>query len=232
MSPPRLHEDEVTIDESVARRLLAEQLPSYADWPLERVASGGTKNVVFRLGRDMSLRMPMRPDAVSSLQKEVRWLPVVAPHLSLPVPEIVATGEPGEGYPFPWAVVRWLEGADALSPRGSLTELARTLGRFVTDLQNIDMTNAPPPGSEGFVRGLPLHGRDETFRASLSQCEGLLDIDRVRQVWDDALDAPDWDGAPVWLHADLIPGNLLVARAEWSGCSTSVPWRRGTRPTT
>jgi aminoglycoside phosphotransferase (APT) family kinase protein len=29
-------------------------------------------------------------------------------------------------------------------------------------------------------------------------------------VWEDALRAPAWAGPPVWLHADLMPGNLLV----------------------
>lgn len=28
--------------------------------------------------------------------------------------------------------------------------------------------------------------------------------------WEEALRAPGWDGPPVWLHADLMPGNLLV----------------------
>ena len=84
---------------------------------------------------------------------------MLAPHLSLPVPEVVATGEPAEGYPFPWAVVRWLPGEDAVTERfASLPETAVALGRFVAELQAIDMTEAPPPGSEGFSRGLPLAG--------------------------------------------------------------------------
>jgi aminoglycoside phosphotransferase (APT) family kinase protein len=218
MSPPRLHDDEVTIDKTLARRLLVDQMPAYGALPLRRTASGGTENAVFRMGDDLAIRMPIRPDAVSGLLKEVRWLPVVAPHLSLAVPEVVATGEPGQGYPFPWAVVRWLEGEDALTARiDSMLEAARTLGFFVSELQGIDMTDAPPPGSEGFVRGLPLAGRDETFRASLAQCEGLLDVDAVEQIWDDALAAPGWDGPPVWLHADLIPGNLLVREGRLAG---------------
>jgi aminoglycoside phosphotransferase (APT) family kinase protein len=218
MPPPRLHDDEVTIDESLARRLLVEQLPAYGALPLRRIASGGTENAVFRLGDDLAVRMPIRPDAVSGLLKELRWLPVVAPHLSLAVPEVVATGEPGPGYPFPWAVMRWLEGDDALTARiDSLHEAAWTLGGFVSELQGIDMTGAPRPGSEGFVRGLGLAFRDETFRGWLARCEGLLDVKRVQQVWDDALAAPGWDGPPVWLHADLIPGNLLVRRGRLAG---------------
>jgi aminoglycoside phosphotransferase (APT) family kinase protein len=211
MPQPRLHEDEVNINAWLARRLLAEQMPEYCALPLRRIASGGTDNAVFRLGGDLAIRMPLHPRAVGGLLKEVRWLPVIAPHLPLEVPEVVSTGEPGGDYPFPWAVVRWLEGEDALTGRiGSIRETAFTLGRFVSELQAIDMTDAPPPGTEGFVRGLPLVGRDSTFRAALAHCAGLVDVERVRQIWDDALAAPEWDGPPVWLHADLIPGNLLL----------------------
>jgi aminoglycoside phosphotransferase (APT) family kinase protein len=211
MPPPRLHDDEVPIDARLARRLLMAQLPRYADLPVERVPSGGTENAVFRLGADLALRMPLTPGAVGGLLKEVRWLPVVAPHLTLAVPEVVATGDPGEGYPFPWAVVRWLAGEDALVGNiDSLHDMARTLGGFVAELQAIDMTDAPPPGSEGFVRGGPLVARDAAFRTALARCDDLFDVERVAQIWDDALAAPDWDGAPVWLHADLMPSNLLL----------------------
>ncbi len=209
--PPRLHQDEVEIDTPLALRLLAQQMPEYDGLPLKRVSSGGTDNALFRLGDDLALRMPLQPSAVESLLKEVRWLPVVTGHLSLEVPEVVAEGQPDEGYPLPWAVVRWLPGEDALTGRiDSIRDTALTLGRFVAELQAIDMTGAPPPGAEGFVRGLPLAGRDSSFRAALAQCEGLLDVDRVRDVWDDALAAPEWSGPPVWLHGDLIPGNILV----------------------
>lgn len=93
MPPPRLHADEVDLDVSLARRLVAEQLPEHARLPVQRVASGGTENAVFRLGDRLALRMPLTPGAVEGLLKEVRWLSVVAPHLPLEVPEVVATGE-------------------------------------------------------------------------------------------------------------------------------------------
>ncbi|MGH3496610.1 MAG: aminoglycoside phosphotransferase family protein [Nocardioidaceae bacterium] len=209
--PTRLHHDEVDIDASLAQRLLAEQMREYAALPLRRVPSGGTENAVFRLGESLAVRMPLRPDAVDSLLREVRWLPVVAKHVSLEVPEVVSVGEPADGYPFPWAVVRWLEGEDALTGRlDSSRETAGTVGGFVAELQGIDTTGAPEPGTDGFDRGLPLVGRDHAFRTALEQCGDLVDVERVRQVWDDALAAPPWDGPPTWLHADLIPGNLLV----------------------
>ena len=206
MTSSRLHADQVDIDETVARRMVAAQLPRYAKLPLHRVPSGGTDNAVCRLGSALALRMPLTPSASGSLEKETRWLPVVARHLSLEVPEVVATGAPGEGYPFPWAVLSWLPGQDALSGRfRSIEDTAAALGRFVAELRSIDATDGPVGR-----RGGPLAGRDRDFRSALSRCDGLLDVERAAAVWDDALAAPPWDGPPVWLHADLIPGNLLL----------------------
>lgn len=122
-------------------------------------------------------------------------------------------GQDPKGYPFPWAVRTWLPGEDALSGRfRSLVDTATALGRFVAELRSIDATDGPVGG-----RGGPLVRRDGEFRSALSQCDGLLDVGRAAAVWDDALAAPPWDGPPVWLHADLIPGNLLVREGRLAG---------------
>ena len=218
MPSPRLHADQVEIDEPMARALVASQFPAWGGLAITHVPSGGTENVVFRLGDDLALRMPMTRDAVGSLVREVRWLPVVAPHVSLDVPEVVAEGAPDERYPFPWVVVRWLDGQDAVTASfASMDQLSEDLAGFVGELQSIDMTGAPKPGSEGFVRGGPIVSREPYFRSAIAQCEGLVDVGRVTAIWDDALAAPRWDGAPVWLHADLIPGNLLVRDQRLAG---------------
>jgi aminoglycoside phosphotransferase (APT) family kinase protein len=214
----RLHADQVNVDVTVARRLVAAQFPQWAGLPVRPVSSGGTDNAVFRLGGRLALRMPIRAGAVEGIRKEVRWLPLIAAHVTLDVPAVVAEGAPGCGYPFAWTVVRWLAGQDALSaPPTSPAETAVALGRFVAELQAIDTAAAPAPGSAGFVRGGPLAGRDREFRAALTRCDGLVDVDRVAAVWAEALRAPDWAGRPVWLHADLLPGNLLVRDGRLAG---------------
>ena len=218
MTTTRLHDDEVDIDTSLARRLVDRQLPQHAGLTLGRVRSGGTDNAVFRLGRDLALRLPRTPRSVGGLLKEARWLPVLTGHVSLEVPEVVFVGEPDTGYPFPWAVVRWLDGDDALVGHiRSTREAALALGQFVAELKRIATTGAPAPGTEGFVRGLPLAGRDEEVRAALAQGDGLVDVGRVRAVWDDALAAPAWAGPARWLHADLLPGNILVRAGRVAG---------------
>jgi len=55
---------------------------------------------------------------------------------------------------------------------------------------------------------------DSATRAAIKELRGIpqehVDCDAAADVWEEALRAPGWDGPPVWLHADLMPGNLLT----------------------
>jgi aminoglycoside phosphotransferase (APT) family kinase protein len=103
----RLHEDEVYIDAGLVRELIRAQLPQIAGLDVRMVAAPGTDNVVFRLGEELSVRLPRKPPAVSGLLVEREWLPRLAAHLPLAVPEPIAFGKPSDAYPFPWLVCTW-----------------------------------------------------------------------------------------------------------------------------
>jgi aminoglycoside phosphotransferase (APT) family kinase protein len=105
-----VHADEVATDAALVRRLLAAQFPDWADLPIERVPSAGTDNAIYRLGSDMAVRLPRVESATGQVEMEHRWLPRLAPHLPLAIPAPLAMGVAAEGYPWPWAVYRWLEG--------------------------------------------------------------------------------------------------------------------------
>src|SRR5918999_83441 len=142
-----MHADELDIDVSLVRRLLAAQLPEWAALPLEPVASTGTVNAIFRLGDDMAVRLPRVEWWAAALEKELHWLPRLAPQLPLAVPEPLATGEPGEGYPWHWAVYRWLAGEEWSVDRvRDLSAAAAELARFVSALQRIKTSGAPSRG--------------------------------------------------------------------------------------
>src|SRR5439155_5246195 len=111
----KMHADEVDIDVSLVSRLLGAQFPRWVDLPLEPVQSAGTDNAIYRLGDDMAVRLPRIDWAVGQVETEHRWLPRLAQHLPLAVPVPLANGIPGEGYPWPWSVHRWLEGENAVS---------------------------------------------------------------------------------------------------------------------
>lgn len=214
MPAGKMHPDEVEIDVALVRRLLATQLPEWAALPLVRVPSTGTVNAIFRLGRDMAVRLPRREEW-GDLEDELRWLPRLAPPLPLAVPEPLASGRPGYDYPCRWAVYRWLDGEEWSADRvGDLREAAAELARFVSALQRIETSGAPSRSYGG--RGAPLAERDAAVRDAIRASRGLVDARAVTAAWEAALDAPIWDGPPVLLHGDLLPGNVLVARGRLS----------------
>jgi aminoglycoside phosphotransferase (APT) family kinase protein len=214
-----LHPDELDIDVSLVRRLLAAQLPQWADLPLRPVVSSGSDNAIYRLGEDLAVRLPLRAGRTEeSLDKEAEWLPKLAPLLPLAVPLPLALGRPGEGYPCRWAVYSWLEGeAATVDNLDDPHAAARDLARFLAALQRIDTTGAPPVGDHNFFRGVPLAARDAGTRSAIMALDGKIDVAAVTAAWEAALQAPDWDRPPVWIHGDLSDGNLLAARGRFSG---------------
>ncbi|MBI5283530.1 MAG: aminoglycoside phosphotransferase family protein [Chloroflexi bacterium] len=213
-----MHADEVHTDVPLVRRLLAAQFPQWADLPIERVASAGTDNAIYRLGGDMAVRLPRIAGATGQIEKERLWLPKLAPHLPLAIPVPLAVGDPGEGYPWQWCISPWLDGDDATAEHlRDLGEAAVDLAAFIAALQRIDTTGGPAPGRHNFFRGVPLAMRDTYTRDAISRLDGIVDTGAVTAAWEAALQAPAWDRPPVWVHGDLLPGNLLAARGRLSG---------------
>lgn len=201
----RMHEGELGIDGDLVRRLVAGQFPHLADLPVSAVRSIGTVNALYRLGEHLYVRLPRLAAWAQSVEREVAWLPRLAPHLALRVPEPVATGRPTSEYPLPWAILRWIEGrpyADALVQ--DEREAAGALAGFVAELRRINPVGAPRGGRR------PLHELDEVTRAAIVASASVIDGDAALHAWSGALEAPEWDGTPVWIHTDLLRPNLLV----------------------
>ncbi|MDP9491111.1 MAG: aminoglycoside phosphotransferase family protein [Actinomycetota bacterium] len=220
-------------------RLLAAQFPEWTELPVEPVPYRGTDNALYRLGDDMVVRLPRRERTSGRLEKERRWLFRLAPLLPLAVPVPLADGMPAEGYPFAWSVYRWLEGEDATVQRVTdLSRLATDLAQFVSALQRIDRAGGPAPGEHNFFRGVPLAMRDEAARASIASLSRQIDVSAVTAAWESALEAPEWERPPVWIHGDLDSRNLLVVEGrlsaviDWGGlgvgdpaCDVMVAWK-------
>ncbi|MEV0402664.1 aminoglycoside phosphotransferase family protein [Actinoallomurus sp. NPDC050550] len=206
----KMHADEVETDPELIRRLIRGQFPQWADLPVERLASGGTVNAVYRIGADLTARLPLTPGGVESLEWEQRWLPRLAPVLPVTIPTVVGRGEPAEGYPLPWSVHRWIEGENPVEGRVAEPELlASDLAAFITAMRKVELGDAPVA-----YRGVPLATVDAGTRAAieeLSRTDEPFDAKAAIAVWEESLAAPRWTGAPCWVHSDLMPGNLLVA---------------------
>jgi aminoglycoside phosphotransferase (APT) family kinase protein len=225
MSQPRMHDDEVDTDADLVRGLLASQHPQWAELPIERVASAGTDNAMYRVGDDLAVRLPRIHWAVDNVAKEQRWLPVLAPHLPLAVPLPVAAGAPEAAFPYPWSVVRWLPGELATLDRlDDPVRAALDLAAFVRALQGIDPTGGPT-----HPRGLPVRSQEGMVWVGIERLRGEVDADAVIAAWERILKVPDYDGPPVWFHGDLAYLNLLAQRGrltaviDWGTCGVGDP---------
>jgi aminoglycoside phosphotransferase (APT) family kinase protein len=198
------------IDVSLARRLIDSQFPQWSHLPIRAVEFDGWDNRTFRLGSELTVRVPSGPWYAQQVDKEQRWLPVLAPQLPLPIPLPVARGEPDSEFPYPWSVYRWLDGELGSKARiDDLRGFASALAGFLNALRGVDATGGPAPGQHNFYRGGPLSTYEEETLQAIDTLGDEVPAGAVRRVWDDAM-STSWERAPVWLHGDVATGNLLV----------------------
>jgi aminoglycoside phosphotransferase (APT) family kinase protein len=213
-STPKMHADEVRFDMPLVRRLIATQFPHWSHLGLEPIPSTGTDNAIYRLGGEMGVRLPRIHWAVPQIDKEWTWLARLEPCLPVAVPVPLAKGKPGSGYPYPWLVYPWLEGDDLQhGPVVDLCALAREIAAFVRALHEIAPGDGPPAGR----RGGPLTPLDGLTRRAIEALDGRIDVDRALGVWRAAVAADPWRGPPVWVHGDLLGGNILARNGHLSG---------------
>jgi aminoglycoside phosphotransferase (APT) family kinase protein len=203
-------QDPPVIDVSLARRLIASQFPQWAHLRVAAVEFDGWDNRTFRLGSELTVRLPSGDWYAKQVDKEQRWLPVLAPRLPLPIPMPVAKGEPDAGFPYPWSVYRWLDGELASQATiGDLPGFATTLAGFLNALGRVDATGGPAAGEHNFYRGGLLATYEDEALEAVDALGNEVPRDAVRRVWDDAM-STSWDREPLWLHGDVATGNLLV----------------------
>ncbi|MCF0095798.1 aminoglycoside phosphotransferase family protein [Micromonospora sp. MH99] len=207
-----MHADQMDVSADVVAALVAEQFPRWRGLPVRPLRSAGTVNALFRLGTEFVLRFPLRPSADPALRDELRreqeHAVLLAAHLPIAVPEPLGLGAPGDGYPGSWTAYRFIPGETARADRIDDPDVfARDLAAVVVALHGIDTGGRSWPG---FGRGGPLADQDAGVRAALAVSGELTDTDALAEVWDRCRNARRNDPADVWIHADLMPGNLLV----------------------
>ncbi|WP_286251977.1 aminoglycoside phosphotransferase family protein [Streptomyces graminofaciens] len=200
----------IDITTALVRTLIADQFPQWSDLPVSPVDRQGWDNRTFRLGDRLTVRLPSAEGYVAAVAKEDRCLPVLAEHLSLPVPGPVAVGRPAAGYPFPWAVRRWLPGATVeASPDLDRVRLTRDLGAFLRELRAAPAQHGPAAGRHSYFRGCHPSAYGDQVEQALQRLGDVVDVAACQAVWAEALTSV-WASAPTWFHGDVAVGNLLV----------------------
>jgi len=211
-----MHPGQLTVSPEMVREIVAEQFPRWRDLPVRAVPGQGTVNAIFRIGDRLAARFPVQPGDVDSVRRSLSDEADAARELAgrtrFPIPEPVALGAPGAGYPLPWSVQTWLPGVVATGG-GESVAFARDLAEFVRGVRAIG-TRGRTFQEDG--RGGVLRSHDAWLRTCFDHSEGLLDVGPLRRLWADMRELPRPD-RDVMTHRDLIPGNVLVSGGRLAG---------------
>lgn len=198
---------EIDIDESLVRLLLRAQCPQWASLSLTRLGEGWD-NVMFRLGAELTVRLPRRAVSAHLVAHEHKWLPHL-PALPLAVPTPVFTGAPRAEYPWVWGIQRFVAGSPARHGKVAAELAASPLAACLRALH----VEAPAGVPRNPYRGVALSERDERSRQSIVAADEQV----LLQLWEAARRQPIWSSPPTWVHGDFHPGNLLVNEGVLSG---------------
>jgi aminoglycoside phosphotransferase (APT) family kinase protein len=204
--------NEFRYDTDLVRALLSDQHPDLADRELRRV-DGGWDNQMWRLGNELAVRLPRTERAPALLHIEQTWLPAVAGRLPLPTPIPVRIGQPSRLFEHTWTIARWVDGEPADHTPITRVDAADVLAEFLRALH--DRAPADAPANPG--RGIPFAEFEEDTEECFAVIADHPSAAGARHVWDEALAAPGWAGAPLWLHGDLHPANVVVRNGTLAG---------------
>ncbi|HUZ83125.1 MAG TPA: phosphotransferase [Gaiellales bacterium] len=222
---------DTTVDAARARRLIGRCFPALATAALEPLGEGWDVTA-WLVGGSWVFRFPRREVVVPGFRRELELLPRLAPLLpiAVPVPELI--GDPGCGYPWPFAGARHLPGVELAGADLDVPARAavgRSLGEYLRALHAVD------PGFGGSIllddpleRGHPAARADrlserlgELVRCGLWQAPTALvrTLDRANR-----LPRPRPEAI---VHGDLHVRQVLVAGGRAAGVIDWVDVCRG-----
>lgn len=199
-------------------RLLRSQHPDLAGLPLTRVGHGWD-NEIFRIGDALVARVPRREEGADLIRLERRWLA----DLLEGVPDFTGGGldaslqlrygEPGDHYPWPWAVYVWHQGATAYEVGlSNPTTEAERLGKFFSGLHRparADAPRNPHRGDSLETRSVPLITQLDRLEQMGRPLGSGITRRAIEVRWAELVAATSDVCTTFWVHGDAHPGNLI-----------------------
>lgn len=205
------------INHETTKSIIARQFPCWAGLEISEFESSGTDHLLFRLGDQMAVRLPITEAAARSVEDEWTGLRRFS-HLPLLTPQLLAKGRPEPEFPHNWSVVNWIEGQDAsLSTMSDWPQAAHKLGLFVRSLRAVEPNGGRMSGQANGFRGCLLSDRDGSIHKSIEAISDIFDLQAMRVTWEEALAASVWDNEPVWIHGDIHAANIVVRDGKLVG---------------
>jgi len=65
-------------------------------------------------------------------------------------------------------------------------------------------------------RGVKLTVLDEETQDTLAQLKDDIDVSMVTSLWEKLKDITCWSKPSIWIHGDLLPGNILIKNNQLS----------------
>jgi aminoglycoside phosphotransferase (APT) family kinase protein len=196
---------EIDVTEDMVRALLNTQHPDLAGLDL-RMMDAGWDNAMCRLGDDLVVRLPRRTMAADLVLNEQKWLPKLSARLpvTIPVPQYV--GVPGDGYPWHWSVVPWIEGKPA-----DINRPNKKQGEVLADFLGALHQKAPDNAPHNPYRGVRLNNRADAVEDRMIRLARETDLITrpIAALWQQALSV-DIDRPDCWIHGDLHGRNVLA----------------------
>jgi len=214
-----MHPGQLVVAVPTVRRLVASQFPEWSNLRIEAVSSSGTVSALFRIGDRLVARFPLQPGDLEEVRSWIESEAAVARELlgqrRFATPEPVAIGEPCEDFPLPWSVQSWIPGVTAFeADAAESVGLAEDLVEFIEGVRDIGTRGRT---FRGAGRGGDLRSHDDWMEKCFVQSEGILDVPRLRDLWQSMRVLPRVDGGDVMNHGDLIVTNVLVTFGRIAG---------------
>jgi len=210
----RIWDAELTVDEALVRRLIAEPVVESLS-----LLSEGWDRAVWLVNDKWVFAFPRRAAVVAPMEREIELLPKLAPLLPLPITLPAFVGRPSDAYPWPFFGAAFVPGRE-LCDAGDVSraQLAVDAAAFLRRLHSTEVASAID------VARLPV---DPTDRADMARRvpmtrDYLARVDwqvppQVTRLLDEAERLPPPREPRTIVHGDLHFRHLLVHEGRLSG---------------